>query len=64
MGSPTTPVIVEIPADIASITRMNAEELKQELAFALFARGKLSFGKARELAGFTIWDFQNELGRR
>jgi predicted HTH domain antitoxin len=43
---------------------MTADELRQELAIALYAQGKISFGKARELAGATVWQFQNELGRR
>jgi predicted HTH domain antitoxin len=42
---------------------MTPEELKCELA-SLFQRGKLSFGKAREMTGMTVWAFQQMLGSR
>ena len=57
-------VTIEIPREIAHATRMTPQALKEELALALFARDKLSFGKARELAGLTVWEFQERLGRR
>jgi len=57
-------IALEIPREIPHLTKMTTEQLKQELAITLFAQGKISFGKARELAGLTIWQFQNELGRR
>jgi predicted HTH domain antitoxin len=44
--------------------RMTPEELRLELALALYQRGKLSFGKARELAGVSAWAFQEMLGLR
>ena len=43
---------------------MTPQELKQELAVHLFQLGKLSFGKAREMAGKTAWAFQQLLGAR
>jgi predicted HTH domain antitoxin len=43
---------------------MSTRELKQELAFALYGQGKISFGKARELAEMSAWKFQGELGTR
>jgi len=36
----------------------------KELALALYARGILGFGKARELCGLTKWQFEEVLGRR
>jgi len=30
----------------------------------LFQQGKLSFGKAREMAGVSVWEFQQILGSR
>lgn len=54
-------VVLEIPGDIAHAARMTPQELKRELAAHLFRLGRLSFGKARELAGMTIWDFQQWL---
>jgi len=43
---------------------MSTEALKQELAIHLFQQGKLSFGKAKEMAGMTFWTFQQLLGAR
>lgn len=57
-------ISVEIPREILHITRMTPQELKRELAIYLFQQGKLSFGKAREMAGMTVWAFQQLLGSR
>ena len=57
-------VTIEIPREILHVTRMTPEELRRELAVSLFQQGKLSFGKARELAGMTVWSFQQLLGSR
>ena len=43
---------------------MTPEELRRELGISLFQQGKLSFGKARELADMTVWAFQQLLGSR
>jgi len=43
---------------------MTLQELRIELAILLFQQGKLSFGKAREMAGMTVWNFQQLLGSR
>ena len=43
---------------------MTPQELRRELAIHLFQQGKLSFGKAREMAGMTAWAFQQYLGVR
>jgi len=48
-------VVIEIPGEIIHSTRMTPEDLKRELAIHLFQQGKLSFGKAREMAGMTVW---------
>ena len=60
----TVTVAIEIPREIIHATRMTPRELRQELAVHLFQLGKLSFGKARELAGMTVWSFQHLLGSR
>ncbi len=41
-------------------TQTNADTIhkKRELALYLFERDKLSFGKAREMAEMTAWEFQ------
>ena len=57
-------VPIEIPREILNITHMTPAELKQELAVYLFQQGKLSFGKAREMADMSAWDFQFVLGSR
>jgi len=57
-------VSIEIPREIIRSTRMTPQELKQDLAILLFQQGKLSFGKAREMAGMTAWAFQQLLGSR
>ncbi len=64
MSAATENIALEIPRELPQVTKMTRAELKQELALALFAQNKISFGKARELAGLTVWQFQNELGRR
>jgi predicted HTH domain antitoxin len=43
---------------------MTPQDLKLELAIFLFQQGKLSFGKAREMTGMTIWAFQQILASR
>lgn len=56
--------IIEIPEEVLEATRMSLQEMKLELAIALFQKEKLSFGKARELADVDIWTFQQILGSR
>lgn len=55
---------IEIPREVIHATRMTPQELRRELAIYLFQQGKLSFGKAREMAGMTVWAFQQLLGSR
>lgn len=59
---------IEIPDQIAQAIRLPPGEQKQqlliELAVALYARGVLSFGKARELADLSKHEFGLLLGRR
>jgi len=57
-------ISIEIPSEIVHVTRMTPQELRKELAILLFQQGKLSFGKAREMAGMTVWTFQQILGIR
>jgi predicted HTH domain antitoxin len=44
--------------------RLTPQQLKAELAIHLFQQEVLSFGKARQLAGMTIWQFMQLLGSR
>ena len=57
-------ISVQVPRDILHAARLTVDELKQELALALFQQGRVSFGKAREMAGMSVWDFQLRLGAR
>ena len=43
---------------------MTEDDLRRELALHLFEEEKLSFGKARELAEMSVWNFQQLLGSR
>ena len=60
----STIVSIEIPREILRATRMTPQEIQQDLAILLFQQGKLSFGKAREMAGMSVWSFQQLLGSR
>lgn len=60
---PTT-VAIEIPREVLNTTHMSRDDLRVELAVYLFQQGKLSFGKARETAGLSPWEFQQILGLR
>jgi predicted HTH domain antitoxin len=55
---------LDIPADILESARMTIPDVKLELALALFSRGRLSAGKAAELAGVSTGQFQLHLGAR
>ena len=53
-----------IPQDVLDSARLTAEEAKQELAVSLYANGRLSVGKARELADMSLWSFRHLLASR
>jgi len=40
------------------------DEMRKELALALYVRGALGFGKARALARLSTWEFDDLLGGR
>jgi predicted HTH domain antitoxin len=61
--TPKTSVIT-VPFDIRSATKMSEQELRTELAVHLYQRRKLSLGKAKELAGLTVWQFMQLLASR
>jgi predicted HTH domain antitoxin len=58
---------LEIPSDLAEALRLPPDErlarIQRELAVRLYQKGLLSFGKARELADMTKWDFHLLLGQ-
>ena len=55
---------IEIPQDILTSARLTMVELKQEMAVLLYQQGRLSVGKARELAGMSLWQFRQLLASR
>lgn len=56
--------VLEIPEDILDSARMKLPDLKVELAVLLYSQNRLSIGKARELAGMSLWEFRQVLGLR
>jgi predicted HTH domain antitoxin len=56
--------VVEFPRDILDSARLTVPELKVELAVTLYAQGRLSIGKARELAEMSLWEFRQVLASR
>ncbi len=61
-------IYIEIPDRIAQAIRLPLAEVQSqmqlELAVSLYARGILSFGKARELTQLSKYEFGVLLGRR
>jgi predicted HTH domain antitoxin len=61
-------LILEIPEGVKAALRFPPDEmereLRRELALALYQRQALPFGKARELAQMTRWEFEELLGQR
>jgi predicted HTH domain antitoxin len=59
-------LMLEIPGDLYRAIKLPSAEvprrLKRELAVRLYDKGLLTFGKARELAEMTRWDFHDLLG--
>jgi predicted HTH domain antitoxin len=55
---------LEIPQDILDSARMTVDQVRIELAAHLYAQGRLSLGKAHELAGLSLWEFRQLLGLR
>ena len=61
-------VAIRVPRDVVEGARVPEEEFEElariELAVALYARGVLSLGQARRLAGLSKWEFLEELAKR
>ena len=55
---------LEIPQDVLDAAQRNTHDVRRELALALYAQQRLSLGKARELAGLTLWEFRQWLATR
>jgi len=63
-SSRSTAEVLEIPPGTLGAARMTKAEVKLELAILLYSQGRLSFGKARELAGMNHWPFRHTLAAR
>jgi predicted HTH domain antitoxin len=58
------PAQFNIPQDIFDSARLSVDEVKLELALALYARRRFGLGKTRELAGLSMWEFRQILASR
>ena len=60
-------MVLDISDDVIDSLRVPSQEklsrLRQELAVRLYEQGLLTFGKARELAQMTKWEFHMLLGK-
>ena len=56
--------VLEIPQDVLDSARFTPAELKMEMAVYLYAQGRLSIGKARDLARMSLWEFRQLLALR
>jgi predicted HTH domain antitoxin len=58
-------IVLELPPEVCEALRIPVAEqevrLRRELAIRLYEKGLLSFGKARELAGLSKWEFHELL---
>ena len=57
-------VTLELPQDVLEAAHLTPQEVKVELAVLLYAQGRLSQGKARELANMPLWEFRQLLAIR
>ncbi len=55
---------IEIPQEILDSARLSTHDAKVELAISLYAQGRLSVGKAKELANMSLWEFRQLLASR
>ena len=60
----TRKISIDIPREVLHAAKMSKKELKQELAISLYEKGKLSFGKSREIAELKVGAFQHLLASR
>jgi predicted HTH domain antitoxin len=60
----STVSVLESSQDILDSARLTPSELKVEMAVHLHTQGRLSAGKARELAGMALWEFRQLLASR
>ena len=58
-------ITIEFPEEVVKILNVPKDELSSELkvqiALYFYEKGKLSFGKARQLSGLSVWEFMERL---
>ena len=55
---------LEISRDILDSARLTSAEIKTEIAVSLYTQGRLSIGKAHELAKMSLWESRQLLASR
>ncbi|MFC2036405.1 UPF0175 family protein [Chloroflexota bacterium] len=60
----STVSVLEVSQEVLDSARLTPSDLKVEMAVHLYAQGRLSVGKARELADMTLWEFRQLLASR
>lgn len=55
---------LHLPDELIAALHLTESELREELAIALYASGRLSFGQARRLAGLDWVRFRHLLAER
>ena len=55
---------ITVPDEVLQATQMTEDDIKHELAIALFAREKLTLGQASHLAGLSQREFRGLLAAR
>lgn len=56
--------VLELPHGTLAATRLSKDEIRLELAVLFYSTGRLSFGRARELAGVSHSQFRHVLAAR
>jgi predicted HTH domain antitoxin len=64
LPGPSPVACLEIPQDILDSARLSLDQVRVDLAVHLYEQGRLSIGKAHELAGLSLWEFRQLLGVR
>ncbi len=58
-------ITIDLPEDVIKILNIPkgelSSELKIQIAMHFYEKGKLSFGKARQLAGLSVQEFMEKL---
>jgi len=53
-----------IPDEIFEDSDITVEEIRLDVAISMYQRGRVSLGKAAQIAGMNRWEFQRILAER